>query len=918
MLYGRDAERSRIAEALDGARASRSAVLVLRGEAGVGKSALLEDAREQASDMRVLRARGIESEAQLPYAGLHQLLRPVLGDVDRLPAPQARALRGALGLEEGASDEWFLVSLAVLSLLAEAAEQRPLLCLIDDAHWLDAGSAESLAFAGRRLAAERVAILFAARDGDVRTFAAPEFEELRVGGLDADAADALLEHRSSIALSREARARLIDGTGGNPLALLELASTLTEEQLASAGPLPVSSRVEAAFLQRVRTLPGATQTLLLVAATDDEGSPSAVLRAAAELGAGVEAFDAAEQAGLLRMDGAHLEFRHPLIRSAIYHGAPLSKRQAAHRALASALDPEADADRRAWHRAAACLAPDADVVADLERAAWRARRRSGFIPASLAFERAAALATREGERVRLLSAAGETAWFGGRPERAAGLLERALPSAADPAERANLEFWRALIEMNVGMPAEASERLLRSAPDMATADSERALYMLCVATVAAGYAGDADAIAAVVAVAARTPTGDTLVERFLTSVLTGTGAFHAGDYSAATAPLRVALELADAAHDSAAGRLPGMLLIADGAANALGDNDAAQRLSRRLVTFARDTGALVMLTQALPRLALAQITNGQWSSAQADLQEGVALAGQTGQQQVVAHMQAELALLAALRGEDEDCRTLAAQSMEHALARRLAHVRDSARWALLLLELGRGSTDAALLHAREITARPLALRATLDRVEAAVRAGDPDVARPWLADLASWAASTGAAWALAATAHGRALLGEDEEAEQHFAAALELHAAAGRPFDRARTELALGEHLRRARRRVEAREHLRTALDAFEMLGATPWAERARTELRASGQTARRRDPSTLDELTAQELQIAQYVAEGLSNRDVAAQLFLSPRTIDFHLRNVFRKLGISSRIELARLDFAPHSQAPVVPPVRA
>jgi DNA-binding CsgD family transcriptional regulator len=923
MLYGRDAERSRIGDVLDGARDSRSGVLVLRGEAGVGKSALLEHARAQAADMRVLRARGIESEAALPYAGLHQLLRPVLAELDGLPAPQARALRGALGLEDGATDEWFLVSLAVLTVLADASERRPLLCLVDDAHWLDAGTAASLVFAGRRLGAERVVMLFAARDGDVRTFDAPDFEELWVKGLDAEAAGALLAERASVALSREARDQLIAGTGGNPLALLELSSTLTEDQLAAADavvePLPVSARIEDAFLQRARTLPEPTQTLLLVAAAEDVGGASAVLRAAAQLGAGVDAFDAAEQAGLLRIDGARMEFRHPLIRSAVYHGAPLSQRQAVHRALASVLDAEADADRRAWHRAAASLAPDAEVVEELERAAQRARRRSGFIPASLAFERAAALATDERRRVRLLIAAGETAWFGGRPDRATMLLERALPDAAEVVERVNIDFWRALIEVNVGVPSDACELLLRSAPEMATIDRERAFYMLCVAVVAASYAGEPEVIAAAGELATRLPAADTVVARFLVHLLRGAGAFAAADFEAAEAPLRAAIELADAAHAAGSARLPGILLLAGLAAVALGDDVAAHRLHRRLIDFGRDSGAMTLLTQGIPRLATTQIAGGQWSAAKASLDEGLALARQSGQHQVVAHMQSELALLAALRGDDEQCRALAAASGEQALARRLLHVGHRARWALLLLELGRGQPDAALIHARELTTRPVAFRAALDRIDAALRAGEADSAREWLEAFAAWAESGGAPWALAALEHGRALLYEDDEAaEPHFTAALERHATAGRPFDRARTELAFGEWLRRARRRLEAREHLRAALDGFEALGADPWAERARTELRASGQTARRRDPSTLDELTAQEMQIAGYVAEGMSNRDVAAQLFLSPRTIDFHLRNVFRKLGISSRIELARLDFGAAQGNPVVPPVRA
>jgi hypothetical protein len=862
MLFGRDAERSRIAEILDGARNSRSAVLVIRGEAGVGKSALLEAAGSRAGGMRVLRGRGIESEAQLPYAGLHQLLRPVLGEAEQLPAPQARALRAALGLEEGAGGEWFLVSLAVLTLLSDVAEQEPVLCMVDDAHWLDAGSAEALLFAARRLEAERVAILFAAREGDVRTFEAAEFEELRLTGLDADASEALLDRRAP-ELSREARTQLIEGTGGNPLALLELSSTLDEAQLAAAEPLfeplPISARLERAFLQRVRALSEGAQALLLVAASDDAGSTSPVVGAAARLGAGVEALDEAVRAGLLDVGDQRTEFHHPLIRSAVYHGAPLARRRAAHLALAAVLTGDADADRRAWHRAAAAVAPDPEVVEELEQTGRRAQRRSGFVPASLAFERASALATDERERVRLLIAAGENAWFGGRPERSMRLLERALPMAVRPTERAEIDSWRALIEINVGVPADACELLLRATPAMATVDPERGRYLLCIACLAAGYSSDPAMVVRIGELARDIPVVETPVGRFLAHFLEGAVAFFAEDFAAAAPCLRAALELADEAHATRSLQMLGLLLLAGGAGLFLADDEAARRLNRRLVQWTRETGALALLTQALPRLALTQIPNGHWSSAAAALEDGIRLARQTGQHQVVAHMESELALLAALRGDEDRCRSLAALSAERASMRRLMHVAHTARWALTVLELGRGRPEEALVHAREITTLPIVLWSAQDRIEAAVRAGDQATARSWLATLAAWARSSRTPGALAAARQAEALLcGDDAGAAEAFAAALEIHATADRPFDRARTELALGEHLRRTRRRVEAREHLRAALDGFDALGAASWAERARAGLRASGQTARRRDASTRDEHTAQELQIAQ------------------------------------------------------------
>jgi DNA-binding CsgD family transcriptional regulator len=909
MLFGRDAERRRITALLDGARSGRSGSLLVRGEAGVGKSALLDYARRRARDMTVLAGCGIESEAQLPYAGLHQILRPMLGLLDRLAAPQARALRGALGLADGRSDEWFLVSLAVLSLLSEASEEQPLLCLVDDAHWLDSGSAESLVFAARRLHAERVAMLFAARDGDLRSFDPHGMPELRVGGLDADAAGALLDRHAGVALSPVARDRLIEGTNGNPLALLELSSTLSEPQLrgleAMLEPLPVGARIERAFRAQVDRLPEDTQSLLLVAAADDSRAAGTVLAAARRLGADFAALDAAETAGLIRLRGAHLEFRHPLIRSAVYQAAPSSRRRAAHAALAAVMDRETDADRRAWHRAAASLEPDAGVASELEAAAQRAHRRSGFIPASLAFERAAALAPDDGHRVRLLSGAVSGAWFGGQLERALTLLDRARPLAVEPAQRAEIDRWRGMIELSIGVPADAREVLVRGARPMAEADPEKALYMLSLACLAAAYGGDGAAVPAIAGEATGLAAPPSPLGRFLRRFLAGTGAYFAEAYADAARDLRAALEHADEADGDGSSRFVGLLILAGGAGLFLGDDAVADGLNRRLVNRARDGGALTVLTETLPRLALTQVAAGEWALAAAGLSEGVQLARQAGQHQVVGHMLANLALIAGLRGDAETCLSLAAESRELARSRRLRHVDHTARWAVLALELGRGRPDEALVHAREMTDLPIALWAAPERIEAAIRGGDPALAAAWLGRFEAWADATGAGWARSVALRCRAELVDDpQEAERLLARAV---AAPGRrPYERARTELALGEHLRRRRRRVEAREHLRIALEGFEQLGAEHWAERTREELRASGQTARRREPSTREDLTQQELQITRLVAQGLSNREVAAQLFLSPRTIDFHLRNVFRKLGVSSRMQLAQLDLEP------------
>jgi DNA-binding CsgD family transcriptional regulator len=909
LLYGRDPERSIIGGLLEGARESRSGVLVIRGEAGVGKSALLEDARERSSGMQALSCAGVESEAALPFAALYELLRPVLHHLEQVPRPQADALRGALGLAAARGGDRFLVSLAVLSVLSEAAEQRPLLCLVDDAHWLDDASADALVFVARRLEAERIVLLFAAREGEVREFDAPELAELRLAGLAADAAAALLDRHAGVALSPETRARLIEATGGHPLALLELPSTLSEAQLAGGEPLltplPVSARLERAFLARVRELPEETQTLLLVAAADDTGELSTALRAAARLDVPAEALDAAEEAGLASIRDAVLELRHPLVRSAVYQGAPLSKRQAAHRALGNVLEGDADADRRAWHRAAASVGPDPAAVAELEQAAVRAQRRSGFVAASLAYERAGALTPDEAERARLLTAAAENAWFGGRLDRTRMLLERARPLASEPQPHADIDRYLGLVELTGGAPAEACRLLVRSAAAVASVDGERALELLNLASVAAFYADDVAAAVTIAELARKVDVGDTPFARALVELLVGIGAHYEGDLGRAAASLRSAVSIEAELESDPLDARRVALLFGGRAAFYLGDDEAARRSAQLAAAQMRAEGALGLLTPILPRLVHAEMWAGRWPAASANAREGLRLAREIGQFDLVAYQLVLLALIAAHRGAEDECRSLAAEGYELASARGLAVVASLANWALALLELELGRSEEAFLRAREISTTPAVLFMTgLDLIEAAVRAGEVATAHDWLDYYEAWAERAGAAWARAVALHGRALLADDEEeSERLFEAALDMHAQAARPFERARAQLAFGEFLRRARRPRDARQHLRAALDGFAAVGAELWAERTRVELRASGKTARRRVAATRDQLTEQELQIAHFVAQGLSNREVAAQLFLSPRTIAAHLRNIFRKLGITSRTELARLQ---------------
>jgi DNA-binding CsgD family transcriptional regulator len=894
-----------MAALVDGARAGRSGVLVVRGQAGVGKSALLADAVERAAGMRVLQARGIESESELAFAALHQLLRPVMGWIGRLPPPQAAALRVAFGLQEGVGADRFLVSVAVLSLLAEAAEDRPVLAVVDDAHWLDGASANALAFAARRLEAEPVALLLAAREeesGRLEGFGG--LSELKLGGLDPAAAGALLAERTGPTVAPAVRDRLVEQTGGNPLALMELPSILTPGQLAGDEPLPVplplTEAVEKTFLQRARRLPTETQTLLLVAAAEETGWLATSLAAARTLGVGAPALDAAEQAGLVRVRGDKVDFRHPLVRTAVYQGATTAQRQRAHRALAQVLDAAADADRRAWHRAAAAVTPDEAVVDELDRAAERARARGGFSAACAALERAARLTAEPEPRAKRLAAAADNAWSAGQLRQAAELLGVARSLTADPLLRADVDRLRGWIEFTAGSTLTARQLLLQAAGDVAPIDAQRALDMLVAAAEAAWVTSDHDAGAEVARLAGRLPPGDDPRTRFFTTLLAGFMLLFQADRPAAVGALREAVQLAEALGET------DLLGHADHAAVAIGDDAAAYRLNTQVVASARATGAVGVVVFALQRLAFAELLTGRWSAGAASAAEALRLARETGQPELCAVSLAWLTVLAALRGEEEQLGSLVAETEAVAATQPLgvheSHVHDAVRWARGIQEAAAGQPASALAWFESMSHPVVAGSAAgLDRVEAAIRADRPHMALEWLQPVQRLAQAD-VPWALARVAHCRALLADDGMAEQHFQQALGHHQRAQRPFERARTELAYGEFLRRARRRVDARAHLAAALQTFEQLGAGPWAERARLELRASGQTARRRDPSTALALTPQELQVARFVAQGLPTREVAAQLFLSPRTIDFHLRNVFAKLGIRSRTELARI----------------
>ena len=906
MLYGRDDERARIGALLDGARDSRSGALIVRGEAGVGKSALLEDARERAADMQVLTVRGVESESELPFAGLHQLVRPSLQLLDRLPRAQADALRGALGLAERSGEDRFLISAACLSLLSEAAERRPVLCLIDDCQWLDTPSADALLFAARRLDAEGIVILFAARSDDVRDFVARGVPDLMLDGLDARAAAALVTRRANGAIAPSVCDVLVEQAGGNALALVELPAALTAVQLTGAEPLPqalpLTHDVRRLLLERVRRLPEPAQQLLLIAAADDLGELALVMRAGEALGLGVEALDAAERSKLISVHGSTVVVRHPLIRSAVYEDATSSERRAVHLALADALTDAGDADRRAWHRAAAAVGPDPTAADELQRTAERARLRSGHAAAATALERAAQLSPDPDSHARRLVAAASSAWRAGQPSRASALVERARPLVADGALRAELDHVRGDIAQRCGSLLEAGALLIAGAEAAARVDTRRALDMLFDAASCGMQSGDYALVVHAGERAATLPRSGDEEERFLADLLVGVGSLWLGTTTSEVPLMLDVLARADAFDK------PRLLAGAAMGAGTLGDEAREAELLRRSVALARASGAFDALTLSLLATAMGGMLAGRFAVA-AEAAEGLRLAREASLTGVASLHVAILVWLAAARGDDDDeCRRSAAEVAESASATRNALAYSIAEWGLALLDLGGGRPDEAVTRLVELRLAPLgtghpliALMSAPDLVEAAFRTGREEEARAAFATFEPFAQPAAPAWALALAARCRALLSE-ADADAAFAEAIRLHAAGNRPFDSARTGLLFGEHLRRRRRRVEARTHLRAALATFERLSAARWAERARSELRASGESARKRDPSARAELTPQELQIASFVAEGLSNKEVAAQLFLSPRTIDAHLRNVFAKLGLTSRTQLARV----------------
>ncbi|MFE3546922.1 AAA family ATPase [Nocardia sp. NPDC059177] len=888
MLHGREAERARIDDLLAGAREGRSGALVVRGEAGIGKSALLDYAAAQG--LPTVRSAGIESEAELPFAALHLLVRPGMELVRALPPRQRAALEAAFGLGADSPADRMLIGLATLTLLAEEAADGPLLCLIDDAHWLDRASAETLLFAARRLDAEGVVIVFATRTGP-EDFPAPGLPELVVPGLRPEAAAALLD-AGPARLSPANRYRLLSESGGNPLALLELPSVIGEVE--QTRPLPLTQRLQLAFHGRVARLPAASRTVLLVAAAAGAPDLAPVLRAAATLGAGLPELQPAQDAGLVETDGRTITWRHPLLRAAVYQGSALAQRLAAHRALAAALDDTDTADLRAWHLACAATGPDEPTAALLEHTADRARRRNGFHGAVAAYDRAAALSVTETARARRLLLAAETATEAGLTEQATGLADRAAALTTDRGVELRLDLVRAQADFAAGTPGSAHRRLVAAAVATRASDPGGAARILTRAVHAAWYLGPAE-LTEVAEVLETLPLTEadpiTPIVRYLTTAVAGRR----------TVDLRTAATLARA--NGADG--PADLVQLCGSGLVVGQDEQVGELADELIGECREQGRIGVLAPLLFFRAETHLFAGRPGTSRVDAEEGLRIAGDLGQAHWIGQLSAFLAYLAALHGDEVSCHAYAERAQAEEFGGTRAVGASWAHAALGLLALGQGSLEQARAELAHMAVEPArhhvsGLRALTDRIEVAVRLGATAEAGTALGELDAWAQRADQAWITALSARGRALLTEGPAAEEHFRAAL----VANRPFDEGRTRLLYGEWLRRDKRKLDARTQLEQAIALFDRLDARPWRERARTELNALGVGAgAAANAGPLSVLTPQESQIVRLAAQGLSNREIAARLFLSHRTVGHHLYKAYPKLGVLARGELSALD---------------
>jgi DNA-binding CsgD family transcriptional regulator len=910
-LRGRRSECDVLDRVVEAVHTGKSQALVVWGEAGVGKTALLDYAAEQASGCRVARAFGVQSEMELAFAGVHQLCTPMLDRLDRLPAPQRAALRTAFGLGRGLPPDLFVVGLAVLNLLADAAEKHPLVCLVDDEQWLDHASAQVLGFVARRLDAEPVGLIFAARAPSDDLAGLPQ---LAVGGLQERDARELLETALTGPLDARVRGRIVAEARGNPLALLELPRGLTPAELAGGFALPdavqLSRRIEESFRRRLDALPTNTRWLLRLAAAEPVGDPVLVWRAAGRLGIRAEAATPAVDADLLEF-GTRVQFRHPLVRSAAYRSASLRERQDIHRALAQVTDPKIDPDRRAWHLAQATSAPDEDVAAELERSAGRAQARGGLAAAAAFLERAAMLTPGPARRSRRLLAAARVQRAAGALDAALGLLVALEAGPLDALSAAEVEHLRGLIALVQQGPSDAARLLLNAARRLEPLDADLARDTHLEALWAAIWAGDlgspdvaaaADAARAAASSPEPTRAVDVLLEAFVLRLTHG--------YAAAAPLLTRALELSlalEVTNDEAglwrwlAGGRAGAIVALE-----LWDVESWRALAAVQAQFARDVGALVHLQYALNFLAMAHLFAGELTTAARLIDEDRLIAEVTGNPPVGYAAVA----LAAWQGQEAQASELIEATSRAAGARGLGRLASFADYASSVLCNGLGRHGAARDSAwrafqhDELGYGPYVVP---ELVEAASRTGDEKLVRAALEWLSERTRVAPTEWVLGIEARVRALLSEGDAAERYYRESI---AHLGRTRVRvqlARAHLLYGEWLRRQRRRLDARAQLRTAHAMLAAMGIEEFAERARRELEATGATARRRTVETRQELTTQEAVVARLARDGLSNREIGSRLFISARTVQYHLHKVFAKLAISSR---SQLDMALSAEA--------
>ncbi|MGW0811472.1 helix-turn-helix transcriptional regulator [Nonomuraea sp. NPDC002799] len=918
-LLGRETETAVITEILDRACRGHSHALVVHGPMGIGKSALLDWAMAATADIRpgvnarIVHVRGVEAEAELPYAALHMLFGDFVEQIDALPVAQAVALRSALGMLTSDTppityQDRFLVGLAVISLLSRLANRGLLLCVIDDAHWVDQVSADALWFAARRLGTEGVVMLFSVRDGE-RKFDDPDLPEMRLTGLEETAAHTLLTQLQP-GLDETSRRRVVAAADGNPLALVEFGAALIESGLEAFNemdllllPGPAPDRAERTFGDRVRALPAPARTLLLLAAAADEsGDLTVLLAAAGRVGASFADLEPAEAAGLIHLSGSALTFRHPLIRRVVYQQATLVQRFEIHQTLALVLHREEQADRRAWHMAAGTPGLDDAVAIALEGAANRASARGSYAASATAYERAASFTADQRRRVRLLISSAQSDVSTGRLNAAAEVATRASLLAPDPEAAAEIALISSHFEYARTSSSAACRTLLHAvSPLVHTAPhvAERMLTSVCRAL---QFAPDPvvnemaapliDAVVAKLEADARA--------RLVAIQLAAQ--FAAGGFEAAS-ELRYRVDhLIE--RPASANTMPDELLTI-GLLLLVADDRAA--LSRTLASLAacRERGVTGSLAEVLHRSAWARLQLGALRQSRADAVEGLTLAEATGSELAATRHREILAMHAAMAGDEAECRELAYRCEAFVGSRDEPHY---AVLALCLLNMGYCRYEAALSHAGLVTADVhgyLYMQLAPNRVEAAARLGCPERAAEPLAHYLQWSDALAGNSAVAAIAYRcRALIASDDEAQELWRTALDLHVKEERPFECARTLLLYGEWLRRVRKQGGARTYLREALDRFERLGAIPWADRARAALRASGVTAVREERNTdvLDRLTPQESNVVHLAIKGLSNKDIATRLFLSPRTVAYHLSNVYRKLGVASRMALAQL----------------